>query len=208
MCCKCFSKFINCIKNCLKREDNEVAILKILPSGTKPHPSSNNVLRVPNISSPKELDEYVLMYSGMYEKIFHKKMKNSNKGRKRLSIVKIKCGSNSIHRAFMSSPISGLKDGFAALTPNSVYLLTAKDENQKPTTAIVSKGCWWIYYWNHPNAAVRMSFRVGIIGIAITIILTFKYQFLYIIKLILEWIQSLITVIIENINILNNTQQQ
>lgn len=186
MCCKSLSKIINCMKKCFKSKECEVSLFMILPSGANSKPSNNKILRVPNISSPKELDEYVLMYSGMYEAIFCKKMKNSNKSQKRLSIVKIKCGDNSIHRAFRSSPITGLNDGYAALTPNSISLLTAKDENQKPTTAIVSKGCWWKYYWNHPNAAVRMSFRIGVIGIAVTIILTFKYQFLYIIKSILE----------------------
>ena len=202
----CLTRFAECFKECIKKsfkyERIEVELRKILPSGGNDNTANNTILRVPNILSPKELDEYVLMYSKMYKKIFHKEKKDSNKGRIRLSIVKIQCGKNTIHRAFMYSPINGLDDDIAALTPNSISLLTSKSGKQMPKEVIVSKGCWWNYYWYHPNAAVRMSFRVGVIGIAITITLTFKNECLYLIKQILEWIQSIITILINFVNYL------
>ena len=108
----------------------------------------------------------------MYEKIFGKKKIKSSNSKKRLSIVKISYEGKSIHRAFLAVSAKDFDKDYVALTPNSIYELSSDTAIVPLSKLTVSKGCVWKYYWNNPNAAVRMSFRIGIIGIIASFLFT------------------------------------
>lgn len=132
-----------------------------------------DTLRVSSICSPSELDEFVILESHVYRKIFGDTKKNADDSRKRLSIVKICYQGKSIHRAYMSKAANGFTEGHVALTPNSIDLLSSNPKTILLQDVILSKGCWWNFYWNHPRSATRMSFRMGIVGILFTLVTSF-----------------------------------
>ncbi len=153
-------------------------LVKIAPSnGSNTNSFNNNTLSISSISSPKEMDEYVVLESHMYEEIFKGKKNQASNDHKRLSVVKI-CSNNgkSIHRAFYSVPAKDFTGKYVALTSNSIYLLSDGPELSLGSELYLSKGSKWVFYWNHPNAAVRMSFRIGVLGILITIVFSFKQE--------------------------------
>ena len=149
----------------------EGTLVKILPAnGSNTNSFDGKELRLSSISSSKEMDEYVLLESHMYKKIFKNHKIRSNNRKKRLSIVQICCNGKSIHRAFRSESTKGFSKGYVGLSTNSIYLLSQDEELPVGSKVYLRKGCWWMYYWNNPNAAVMMSFRIGIWGIIITLI--------------------------------------
>lgn len=158
----------------------------ILPTnGSNSNIFEEGVLRLCNISSPKELDEYVILQSSMYEKIFGEKKVNASKSNKRLSIVKICYEGESIHRAYLSASAKDFDKDYVALTPNSIYELSNGKAIIPLSKVTICKGCVWMYYWNNPNAAVRMSFRIGMIGIMLTLLLFLVEKLIILIECIL-----------------------
>lgn len=150
-------------------------LVKVLPENN----SNSNVfdvdtLRITSISSSRELDQYVVLESHMYQEIFGKKKIASNASKKRLSVVKISYNGSSIYRAYLSAPVVGFKKDYVALTPNSIYELSQEEKINLLDNVTLTKGSWWKYYWNSPNAAERMSFRIGICGILVTILLSYS----------------------------------
>ena len=147
----------------------------LIPILSADKPGSNrideDVLLIQGITSPRELNEYVILESSMYRTLFGKKKIASNRSRKRLSIVKISYGGRSIHRAYRSIPARNFTKDYVGLTPDSISELSDGTGIPALSEVTLGKGCWWNYYWEHPNAAVRMSFRMGIFSISISIIL-------------------------------------
>jgi len=149
----------------------EGTLVKILPSnGSSTNSFDGNVLCISGISSSKEMDEYVVLESHMYQKIFKSKKIHADDDHKRLSVVKICCNGKSIHRAFYSVPAKDFTQEYVALSTKSIYMLSQDTSLSPGSKVYLSKGSIWMYYWNHPNAAVWMSFRMGILGILLTLI--------------------------------------
>jgi len=159
----------------------------------------NGRLLLSNIANTNELDDSILLYNRWYRRIFGKNKKNSSDSKKRISIVKIKADTGkTIYREYKASRI---KKDTAALTMKSITLLSDKDGN-KPTRLTLSKGSWMCYYINHPDKAIRLSFRMGAISIAlglISIVDIFKDPIwrgikgvidmaIYVINVIWEWL--------------------
>ena len=160
-------------------------LIKVLPgSSLSSNCFTNDTLKLVNISSSKELDEYVVLESHMYARIFGKKKITAKDSRKRLSVVKIDYNGKAIHRAYMSVPATDFKKEFVGLTTNSIYLLSGSDGNTVSllSNVTLSKGNKLIYFWTHPNAAVRMALKIGVWGIACTIVTSFLFFFLSIMQ--------------------------
>ena len=154
-----------------QRKYYEGTLVKLQPSnGSNTNTFADGVLRLCSISSSKEMDEYVVLQSQMYQEIFKGKKIDADDDHKRLSVVKICCGGKTIHRAYRSEPAKGFNKGHVALSTNSIYLLSQGKELPPGTKVCLSKGSKWIFYWDNPNAAVRMSFRIGTIGIVVSLI--------------------------------------
>ena len=149
----------------------EGSLVKILPSkGSTSNSFDGNTLSLSSISSATEMDEYVVLESHLYQDIFKKKKIDADNNHKLLSIVKICCDGKTIHRAYRSLPVENFTKQYVALSPNSIYLLSTGATLQPNSKVYLSKGCMWKFYWEHPNGAVRMSFRIGVIGIVSTLI--------------------------------------
>ena len=145
-------------------------MVKILPdSKSVSNYLDKDTLRVANIVSSKEYDEYVVLHSSMYKAIFGEKKAEARRAKKQLSVVKICYEGRSIHRAYRSIPAEDFGKDYVGLTPNSIYEL-CQNSSEPPKKVSISKGCRWMYYWHNPVAAVRMSFRIGIIGILFTVV--------------------------------------
>ena len=154
-----------------KSKCEEGLLVKILPSnGSATNSFDGSTLRMSSISSPKEMDEYVVLQSKMYKEIFKNKKINADDDHKRLSVVKICYAGKSIHRAFYSASAEGFNQQYVGLSTNSIYLLSHEKELEVGSKVCLSKGSVWRFYWDNPNAAVRMAFRIGVIGIVITLI--------------------------------------
>ena len=152
-----------------KKNYSEGKLLKILPaSGASANHLDTDALRLVNISSPRELDEYVILQSSLYEAIFGKKKIKTSNSKKRLSIVKICHEGKCIHRAYLSVSANGFDKNYVALTPNSIYELSKDNVIEALSNVCISKGSRWTFYWNNPVSAVRMSFRIGVIGIIVS----------------------------------------
>lgn len=148
----------------------EANLVKILPdSKSVSNYLDKDTLRVANIVSSKEYDEYVILHSSMYKAIFGEKKAEARRAKKQLSVVKICYEGRSIHRAYRSVSAKDFGKDYVSLTPNSIYEL-CQNSSEPPKKVSISKGSWWLYYWHNPVAAVRMSFRIGIIGILFTVV--------------------------------------
>lgn len=108
---------------------------------------------------------------GTYKPIFDVKKKEAKQAKQRLSVVKITHGKRKIWRQYAGRGISFGKDSNSSksvgLSPNSWQQLCLDDDDNKDV--LVTKGWWFPFFWNHSNSATRISFRIGIIGLALAI---------------------------------------
>ena len=115
-------------------------------------------------------DDKVIMSPGQFERIFDKNRNNVKSELKLLAVVKITADNGaSIHRAYYGrmKKEDNEKQKRIGLSPNSIRLLALEEgENQVQ----ISKGSKFLYFWNHPYHATRISMRIGILSIALTII--------------------------------------
>lgn len=66
------------------------------------------------------------------------------------------------------------RKGTVMLSYKNLCRLNAVD-CEKPNNTInakVSKSCWFLYYWMHNDAGIKMPFRISVIGLAATFIST------------------------------------
>lgn len=139
-------------------------ILRILPSTTGTNSISGDVLYLKGISLPSEVDGDVYLTSHLYEEIFGKSKKSSSNCQKQLSIVKISANGQSIHRAYKSTSAANFTKNYAALTTKSISFLT--DSNGHETQVVtLSKGSCFLFYWSHPDIAIRLSFKLGLLSV-------------------------------------------
>jgi len=139
-------------------------IVKVLPSSLGKNEFSGDTLRINGISLPSEMDDKACFQSNVYEEIFGEKKKKISYRKKRLSVVKLTSNGRSIHRLYYSVSTSDFTSNFVALTPNSIEALYDADGNA-PTYTSVEKGNKLIFYIQHPNYAIRISVRMGLLSI-------------------------------------------
>lgn len=106
--------------------------------------------------------------NGTYEEIFGEKKKDTSQARQRLSVVKITKWDRTIYRQYLGKSFEGLDTNSIGLSPNAWQQLGLDASQNKEVN--VTKGCLFPFYWYHSNSATRVSFRMGIIAIAISII--------------------------------------
>lgn len=166
-------------------------ILKVLPliNGNSSF-VENDELRVSGIQQSCELDGFVLLQSSCYKRIFGTTKKVSPDKRKRTSIVKIKANNGKrIYREFRGDFTTKFTADMVALTPNSILLLN-DDDGIMPTNLTLSKGRLWPFYWEHPDKAIRVSFKMGGLSITlgfISLIAAFKEPLIDSIKYIVDF---------------------
>lgn len=136
-----------------KNKGSEYTVYKALPN--------SNSKQFVILCHDRDLDteSKALFCSDSYRVIFGQTKKRSNQQRQRLSVVKIKCGKRKIYRSFQARSITSLNKDSIGLSPNACQELGIEPNGEKVS---VRKGCSWGYFWNHPNSATRVSFRIGL----------------------------------------------
>ena len=122
-----------------------------------------------DITTISEADGDAVFQSNVYSEIFGFTRKRSNTDKKRLSIVKISANGESIHRAFKSEAVDGIKKDMVGLSPNSIRLLSDKN-GKNPTEVEVEMGGMFPFYWEHPDKAIRISFKLGLCSLVLGLI--------------------------------------
>lgn len=130
--------------------------------------SADDVLQLQPGELPRDYDDVAFLNNRIYSKIFGEKRAESSDEQKLLSVVKITYGGKSIHRAYRCSP--KLRKDEVALSANSQRLLFGKIDNAGEVT--ITKGSKFIYFWNHPFHATRISMRLGVYSVILAILST------------------------------------
>lgn len=114
-----------------------------------------------------EMGSKAIFTSKDYVRIFGQRKKESPDHRKRLPIVKISANGKSIHREYVQ--INHMIANHVGLTYRSLSLLEDADGN-KPSVLTIEPGNWFMFYWDHPNHAARISMRFGVISICVGVL--------------------------------------
>ena len=114
-----------------------------------------------------DIEGQAVFCSSAYKNIFGDNKRNQLQSKQRLSVVKITNKENrrSIYRVYRSASIKGLDSNTVMLSPAALQELDIDDCTDKSVS--VSRGCRWAFYRNHPNAATRISFRIGMWGVSV-----------------------------------------
>ena len=121
-------------------------------------------------------EDSVYMNSHSYNSVFGENRRDSSRRMKRLSIVKItpKDGGYPIYRKYVCNPyFKSLKDNQVALNPASIREMCGEGKSNSDLVGgevVVSKGSCFMYYWNHPFHATRISMRLGVASILLALI--------------------------------------
>lgn len=118
-----------------------------------------------------DMEDSVYMIPKAFPELFGVTRSASRSQIKRLAIVRIdnEESGKKIYRKYEYNPIfKGISENMIALHPASIREL-AKGSNSEVVgkELSVSKGCSFMYYWNHPFHATRISMRLGFISIAL-----------------------------------------
>lgn len=119
----------------------------------------------------RDIEDCAFFSNVAYQRIFGKKKASSNIRHKRLSVVKITFGGYKIYRQYYyENSISGLHSSEVGLTPASIRFLALYSNNNVVGKEVeVIKGHWFSYYWHHPFHATRISCRLGVWSIIISL---------------------------------------
>lgn len=157
----------------MKTINRTVIALNYPPKGnTHPIDEVDGVNIYTLICGEELLEDCAYLLPKSYEQIFGKKRSESNRHKRRLSVVKITNSdtNKSIYRKYVfNTRFTGMKEADIALHPSSIREL---GENGKivGNEVKVRPGCALCYYWNHPLHATRISAKLGIISIALAIL--------------------------------------
>jgi hypothetical protein len=163
--CCCFAVEIFTIKECESMiKKVKYNVLKAM--GNTPH---QNPFVIQCNDQDLESEAKALFHPSAYKDIFGRSKKSSLQEKQRLSVVKIKYGRRIIHRSFQARSIKGLDSNNVGLSPSACMELGVELDSV-PEKVVVCKGCRFVFFWNHPNSATRVSFRIGLLSIFIGLI--------------------------------------
>lgn len=121
-------------------------------------------------------EDSVYMTPNSYQSVFGENRKNSSRRMKRLSVVKItpENGGYAIYRKYVYNPyFKSISNCQVALNPASIREMCGKGQSNSDLVGkevVVSKGSYFMFYWNHPFHATRISMRLGVVSILLALI--------------------------------------
>lgn len=121
-------------------------------------------------------EDSVYMSSKSYNSVFGENRRDASRRMKRLSVVKItpENGSYPTYRKYVCNPyFQSLEENQIALNPASIREMCGegmRNADLVGKNVVVSKGCCFMYYWNHPFHATRISMRLGVASILLALI--------------------------------------
>ena len=134
-------------------------------------PRNSGILKLVDYSSP-DYDDKIVLHGDVFRDLYDMPRYKAPMNLKLLAVIKITSKNGvSIHRAFHGRKnISDMTKSHVGLTSNSIRLLNGDGDDPDFIDQVsISKGCLFLYYWNHPFHATRISMRIGIISILIGI---------------------------------------
>lgn len=132
--------------------------------------NKNNIILVEE--SLEELEDKVILNSSYYEKLFNKKLSDSNYKPWKRKIVKIQNGGIVVYRMFKGHGLYSITNNEIGLTWSSINILAndKKSESEITLPIKLSVGSKCLFYWQHPQHSVRVAYKLGILSFAIGIL--------------------------------------
>ena len=114
---------------------------------------------------PDNYEQYAILDTHAFAKIFGN-LEKIPMGEQE-GLLKISCNCRSIYRKYRGMSIEG-EQNYVAISYKARKHLKASlgDEVQ------IKRACWFCYLWNYYDVTIRGAFRIAIIGIVISIILS------------------------------------
>lgn len=114
-------------------------------------------------------DDFVIMYRGDYESLFHVPRNKAKNRLKRLSVIKITYADNeghshSIYRKFRPCDNEAFR-GCVAVSYHSLLFLNEGFNSILGKKVRIEKSCSCLYYMNHPNEVVLFSYTTSVLSI-------------------------------------------
>lgn len=110
-------------------------------------------------------EDKALLFSNQHYALFKRTI---GENPKRRGIIKVRNGKRGIYRSFMSEAAFHLNSKQIALDFSSLRELGLSRSGLREVE--VSRGNRFLFYYRHPNSALRMPFKLGFYGIILTII--------------------------------------
>ena len=121
--------------------------------------------------------ENIYLTGTLYEKLFGRPLKGSDRRKRFLKITSLQTGS-SVYRLFRGAPTGVVNKDILYIDSDGKAVLQRSDDE---VVLSIKKCCPFSFYWNTSNSATRISFKIGlpslIIGAA-SLILTIVFYFL------------------------------
>ena len=127
------------------------------------------------VSHPIDADT-VYMHSTNYKKIFGKSLNKTNRKRRFIKITNVQTG-DSVYRTFRGLPSGVLGLDMVYMDSDGKYILQGSDDAVEVSLAF-RKACWFSYYWNTSNTMVRVTFKLGIVSLVVSLVSFFCSFFL------------------------------
>ena len=137
-----------------------------------PLQNTSNTKFVSSFSYIEEHQDVAWFNNGQYFKIFGIKRSLDQKI-KLLAFLRLEYKGRTIRRRYMSDNSVGLQDNRVGLTSESIRILFDDLKDVSKEEIKISKGNMWdmiLFYWNHPFHATRISFKVGLPALLISVI--------------------------------------
>jgi hypothetical protein len=135
---------------------------------TKVSGKENSILLHPH-ENMDDFSDKVLLENSNYRNIFGKPFNESGNKPWKRGIVKISNGRRSTHLLFYSGNSKKITSKEYGISPASKHQLFTNSTGNESEIEI-SKGCRFWFFWNHPSHYQRVAFKLGILGLFISII--------------------------------------
>lgn len=127
---------------------------------------------VTSFSYVEEHQDVAWFNSKQYSEIFKKK-RSGDPQNKLLAVARLRYKDRILRRRYLCDQTLSLADNQVGLTSESIRILFDGKTNPSQELITISKGNIWdvfMYYWNHPFHATRISFKLGVISLIVGVI--------------------------------------
>ena len=117
-----------------------------------------------------QCEDRILLENNKYKEIFGKYLGDSKHKSSKRGVVKITMGKQSLYRLLQSGNSHGIKNDVCGLHKYDYFGLGLGKTNN--FVEITAGNRFW-FYWYHPHDPTRLSFRLPLFSIIISIIITY-----------------------------------
>lgn len=136
------------------------------------HPVTSNCVYKDSYSYIEDNQDVAWFYNKEYQELFGIKRSLDHRN-KLLAIVRLEYNGKVIRRRYKYDSSLRIKGNQVGLTSESIRILFDDMDNVYQEEILVSKGNFIdtiMFYWNHPFHATRISFKVGLPSLVISVV--------------------------------------